>query len=128
MVRAETVERHAPVCSRTATAAGVSAASVWWSNRSQAVPRRSEVAFSLGLDVRGLDDRPPFLDLGLVMSEQCFRRLSVTRGNVLAEVGEALLHEGVGQAFDHRSIEPDNAVLRCVFGDPEPVPERNVES
>src|SRR5215813_1494173 len=112
MVRAETVERHAPVCSRTATAAGVSAASVWWSNRSQAVPRRSEVAFSLGLDVRGLDDRPPFLDLGLVMSEQCFRRLSVTRGNVLAEVGHAFPPQRAAPTFAHRTIPPAPAALR----------------
>ncbi len=43
---------------------------------------------SLHLDSRRSDDRPPLLDLGLVVGAMRLRRLLVAREDVLAEIGE----------------------------------------
>src|SRR5262244_2841639 len=48
------------------------------------------------LDVRGLEDRPPLLDLGLVVGRERLRILILARRNVLAEIGEPLAHAGIG--------------------------------
>src|SRR6266542_3554843 len=42
------------------------------------------------LDVRGLEDRPPFFDLGLLLRGKRFRRLLLARQNVLALIGKSL--------------------------------------
>jgi hypothetical protein len=39
---------------------------------------------SFVLEVGGSDDRPPFLDLGLLLRDKCLRRLLVSRRDVLA--------------------------------------------
>ncbi len=39
------------------------------------------------LDARGFDDRPPFLDFGLLQSAECFWRLLFQRKNVLPDGG-----------------------------------------
>src|SRR5271166_2787706 len=44
---------------------------------------------SFSLDVRGFDDRPPFLDLGLVECGKRFRRLLLARSDIEPEVREA---------------------------------------
>src|SRR5215469_11800241 len=48
------------------------------------------------LDVRGFEDRPPLLDLGLVVGRECLRILILARRNFLAEIGEPLAHAGIG--------------------------------
>src|SRR5262249_4828935 len=45
----------------------------------------------LRADTGRFDDRPPFLDFALLEGGQPFRRLLLARGNVEAEIGEALL-------------------------------------
>ena len=52
---------------------------------------------SFGLDVRGLDDGPPFLDFGFVIGGKCLRPLLLGRWGDLAELVEPLLHRGVGE-------------------------------
>src|ERR1700730_4790367 len=47
---------------------------------------------SLCPDVRCLDDRPPFLDFGLLKSAKRFGRLLVAPQNFLTEVGKLLAH------------------------------------
>src|SRR5688572_2775509 len=47
---------------------------------------------SLHLDSCRLDDRPPLLDLGLVVSAMRLRRLLVAREDALAEIGELRPH------------------------------------
>ncbi len=48
------------------------------------------------LDVRGFEDRPPLLDLSLVVGRECLRILILARRNLLAEIGEPLAHAGIG--------------------------------
>src|SRR5262249_2419656 len=48
------------------------------------------------LDVRGLEDRPPLLDLSLVMGRERLRILILPRWNLLAEIGEPFAHAGIG--------------------------------
>ena len=45
---------------------------------------------SLHLDARGLNDRPPFSDLGPVVGAKRLGRLLCARGYLLAEIGKAL--------------------------------------
>ncbi len=48
------------------------------------------------LDVRGFEDRPPLLDLSLVVGGERLRILILARRNLLAEIGEPLAHAGIG--------------------------------
>ena len=48
------------------------------------------------LDVCGFEDRPPLLDLGLVVGRERLRILILARRNFLAEIGEPLAHAGIG--------------------------------
>src|SRR5262249_44065822 len=57
------------------------------------------------LDVRGLEDRPPLLDLGLVVGRERLRILILARRNVLAEIAEPLAHASIGQGVDNGAIE-----------------------
>src|ERR1043166_5495846 len=83
---------------------------------------------SLALDVGGLDYRPPFLDLGLVIGDERLRRLLLARRNLLAEVGEPLAHARVRERRDHRGIEPGDDASRRALGHPERMPDRDVQS
>src|SRR5437016_6535882 len=80
------------------------------------------------LDICRLDDRPPFFDFGFVESTERLGILLVARGDVLAEVGEALAHAGIGQGIDDRRIELADDVLARRLRHPEPVPDRGIES
>src|SRR4051812_20745235 len=55
---------------------------------------------SLRLDARGLDDRPPLLDLGPVVGSKSLGGLHVPRGNLLADVDEPLLHRRIAHRLD----------------------------
>ena len=69
-------------------------------------------ASSLTLDVGGLDDRPPFVDLGLVEGSERFRRLLLARRNLLPEIGEPRADRRIGERLDHRGVELGDDVLR----------------
>ena len=51
----------------------------------------------LRFDPKFLDDRPPFLGVGLHQRAECFRRLLFGRENLLAEIGEPGSHGWIGQ-------------------------------
>src|SRR5262245_5068478 len=70
------------------------------------VPSRVAVIGSLALHVGRLDDRPPFLDLGLLIRGQRRGRLLVGRRDLLAEIGEFLAHLRVGQRVHDGGVEP----------------------
>ena len=60
---------------------------------------------SLRLDVGGLDDRPPLLDLGLLQCAKRLGRLLLARENLLAKIGEPRTHRRIGQGINDRGIE-----------------------
>ena len=55
-------------------------------------------------DIRGLEDRPPFFDLGLLLRGKRFGRLLLARRNVLALIGKSLPYGWVGQSSLHRLL------------------------
>src|SRR6266487_4968105 len=57
------------------------------------------------LDIRGLEDRPPFFDLGLLLRGKRFRRLLFASWNILALIGKQLPHGCISQSILHRRIE-----------------------
>src|SRR6516225_3402804 len=79
--------------------------------------------FLFHLDARSLDDRPPFLGLGLVEGMKRFRGLLVARKYLLADVGEPLAYRRVGERGNHRGVELCDDLLRRALGNPQPVPE-----
>src|ERR1700692_4441874 len=60
---------------------------------------------SVRVDVGGLDDRPPLLDLGLLVGAERLGGLLVARRDLLAEIGELLSHLRIGQRRHHRGVE-----------------------
>src|SRR5262245_23978770 len=82
---------------------------------------------SLRLDVGSLDDRPPFVDFGLLLGGERLRRLMATRPTALTDFVHALLHGRVGQRFHHHGMELGDHILGRALGRPEAVPERGVK-
>ena len=62
------------------------------------------------------------------MRAECFRRLLLAREDVLTEAREARSHRRVGQRGLHGEVQLGDDCLRGVFGHPERVPAREVES
>src|SRR5436190_16372036 len=60
---------------------------------------------SLGLDVRGFDQRPPFLDLGLMECAQRLGRLLLAWIYLLAKLGEPRTHRRIGQSINNCGVE-----------------------
>jgi hypothetical protein len=60
---------------------------------------------SFSFDPSFLDDRPPFLDLGLLQGAKCLGCLLVARKNLLPEIGETALHCRISQGFDDGGIQ-----------------------
>jgi hypothetical protein len=58
--------------------------------------RRNPNRRSLGLDAGRLDDRPPFLKLGLLKRAQCLGRTLLTRINLHPQISEPLAHGRIG--------------------------------
>src|SRR5260370_34724754 len=74
-------------------------------------------------DVGRLDDRPPLLDLGLLVGGQRLGGLLVARRDFLAEIGKLLPHFRIGQRLHDRGIEPGDDLFRGAFGGPDRVPQ-----
>src|SRR5215831_4788907 len=91
--------------------------------RPLASPSEISATLSFRLDARRLDNRPPFLSLGLVESMKRFRGLLVGWKYLLADVGEPFAYRRVGERVDHRGIELHHDLLRRALGNPRPVPE-----
>src|SRR5262245_25858167 len=79
------------------------------------------------LDVRGLEDRPPFFDLGLLLRGKRFSRLLLARRNVLALISKSLLHGCVGQSSLHCRVKSCDGLLRRSLRHPKSVPKRGVK-
>ena len=75
-----------------------------------------EVCGSLRLDPELLDDRQPFLGIGLHHRAERLRRLPFTGKNVKSEIGEARSHGGIGECLHGRRIELADDVPRCAPG------------
>src|SRR5437764_8655713 len=80
---------------------------------------------SLNPDPRRLDDRPPFLDLGLVEGAEGLGPLLIARENILAEIVQARAHGRVRKRIHDRSVEFDDDLLRRGFLHPQAVPDRS---
>src|SRR5678815_5078848 len=83
---------------------------------------RSPRSLRLHADAGGLDDRPPFFDLGLLEGGQSFRRLLCARRDVEAQFGKPLLDRGIGQRLHRRGVELRDNVLRRTLWRPEAEP------
>src|SRR5215472_9260972 len=80
----------------------------------------------LRLDVGRPDDRPPLIDLRLVVGIERLRRLLFARRKLHADVPEAPLRGGVGEGGRDRGVESGDDRLGRALGRPHPVPERKV--
>jgi hypothetical protein len=60
---------------------------------------------SLALDARGLDDRPPLLNFGLLESTERLRSLLFARRDPLSNIGEPPAHRGVSERFYRCAVE-----------------------
>src|SRR3954465_11141835 len=85
-------------------------------------------ARSFRLDVRGLDDRPPLLDLRLVVSSERLRGLLRGRRKLEALVAQPLLHARYGQRLHDSGTELADSGFRCALRRPHPVRGRCIES
>src|SRR5205814_5304029 len=83
---------------------------------------------SVRRDPRRLDDRPPFVDLGLLEGGQRLRRKLLARENILREIDQLLPDRWIGQRARGGTIELGDDVLRRALGRPQRVPEREVEA
>ena len=68
--------------------------------------------FSFGLDPQLLDERPPFLGIGLHQRAERFRRLLFAGKNLQSEIGETRSQGRIGQRFHGRRIELGDRVVR----------------
>src|SRR5262245_58253020 len=81
----------------------------------------------LCLDARRLDDRPPFLDLGLVEGSQPLRHLLVAWHNLITQVYKPLAGRRIGQSLHDRRVELADDPVRRAFWNPNRTPNRTVE-
>src|SRR5262249_36222641 len=83
----------------------------------RALPRTTGYANGLlRFDAGLLDDRPPFLDLGLLIGTKCLRRLPLALRNFKALLDEALTYSRIAQRAHGRGIELADDVLRRAPG------------
>src|SRR5687768_4814071 len=59
----------------------------------------------LGFEARGLDDREPLVDLGLVVRVERLGRELLARRNLLPELREPRAHGRIVQRFDDRRVQ-----------------------
>src|SRR5262249_32843357 len=81
-----------------------------------------------GLDVDGLDDRPPLFDLSLLLCGERLRPLLLGRPDFLTELREPLAYRRIGMRICDRRMELCDHILRRLLGRPKPVQERRVEA
>src|SRR5262245_65281151 len=82
----------------------------------------------LHLDVGRLDDRPPFVHLGLVEGGERFRRQLLARRDGLPQIRNALAHARIREGGDNGIIQLGDEVSRGSLGRPQPMPERDVHA
>src|SRR3954471_21810876 len=74
---------------------------------------------SFGLDVGALDDRPPFLDLGLVEGGEPVGALLLRRRDLLPQIGEPLAHGRISQRILGGGAELGDRLRGRAFRHPE---------
>jgi hypothetical protein len=72
-------------------------------------------ATSLCFDPQFLDDRPPFLNIGLLLGAEAFRRLLGARKEI-PKIGKPRMHRRIAQCFHGRRAEFADDVLRRAPG------------
>src|ERR1043165_5191065 len=82
---------------------------------------------SLRRDAGLLDDRPPFLDLGLVEGSESLRSLLFALRNLVTKAGQSLTDPRISQGSPDCSVELGNDVLRRPLWHKERQPSRDVE-
>src|SRR3954452_17571810 len=83
---------------------------------------------SFRLDVRGLDDRPPLLDLRLVVSSERLRGLLRGQRKFEALVTQPLLYDGIGQRLHDGGTELGDDGCGRAMRRPHPARGRCIES
>src|SRR6516164_4832949 len=71
---------------------------------------------SFALDVRGLDDGPPFLGIGFLQGAQGLRSPSFGRKNLASEIDDPRSHRWIGQRPRNGCVETANYLIRCALG------------
>src|SRR5262249_42282584 len=103
----------------------------WIAGSSPAMTRTgfvTSIVRSLRGDAGSFDDRPPFLDLGLVVRVERRRRELFARRHFQTEIGDAPAHYWIGERVHHRRVEPGNDVVRRVLRRPEGMPQSDMKA
>jgi hypothetical protein len=79
-------------------------------------------ANSFDVDHQFLDDRPPFLDIGLLPCVETFGGLLRARKDLKPKFRKSRLYRRISQSFHSHGIELGDDVPRGVFGREKPVP------
>src|SRR5262245_15650267 len=112
-----------PLCPRSGRQSGHAG----WSRACQEQSLMRSLDPSLRFDASRLDDRPPFLDLGLVESSQSLWRMLVVWHNLVAQLCKPPARHGVGQSRDDRRVELADHFPRRALRSPNRTPDRSVE-
>src|SRR3954453_4112542 len=89
---------------------------------------RTGFSLLLHFDAGGFDDRPPLVDLFLLVLGERLWRVHVGGEELLPGVGQPLVRRGVVARLDHRFVEPGDDLLRRPLRHPQRVPEIKIES
>jgi adenylate cyclase len=79
-------------------------------------------ASSFRLDPEFLDERPPFLDLGLLECGERFRRPLFAWENLIPDIGKPRWHRRIGQSLDGGRVQPVDYLLGRTFWRKKPLP------
>src|SRR5215831_11665267 len=82
---------------------------------------------SLRLDSRRFDERPPFVDLGLVKNAKSLRRLLLAGRYFRSEIGDLSSDGRISKRFSDSGIKLGNDRLWRALGGPEPIPKCQIE-
>src|SRR5215831_1817242 len=85
---------------------------------------RTGLRGSLRFYPKFLDDRPPFLGIGLHQRPEHLWCLSLTRESLITEFGEPRLYRRIGKGRDRRRIELGDDIFWRALGREKPVPRR----
>src|SRR5262245_56032728 len=87
-----------------------------------------QVVRSLRLDAGSVDDRPPFLDFGLVQGAERFGCLLIARKDFLRKISKARTHVWICQRVDDRGVEIADNLLRRTLRHPHSMPDVKIEA
>src|SRR3954468_10976520 len=79
---------------------------------------RTGFSLLLHFDAGGFDDRPPLVDLFLLVLAERLRRVHVGGEELLPGVGQPLVRRGVVARLHYRFVEPGDDLLRRILRHP----------